>query len=104
MTLTRDFKETFKARADRDPVFRAALLTEVVELFLAGDTETAKSVLRDYINATVGFVALSEATGIPSKSLMRMVSATGNPRAENLFAVLSILQQRTGVQLEVKAA
>ena len=33
MTLTRDFKETIKARADRDPTFRAALLVEAVELF-----------------------------------------------------------------------
>lgn len=104
MALTRDFKHTFKARVDRDPAFRAALLTEVVELFLGGDIETAKGVLRDYINATIGFPALSEATGIPAKSLMRMFSKTGNPRAENLFAVLGVLQQATGVQLEVRAA
>jgi DNA-binding phage protein len=104
MALTRDFKETFKARADRDPVFRVALMTEVVELFLAGDTETAKGVLRDYINATIGFAVLSEATGIPAKSLMRMVSPSGNPRAGNLFSVLSVLQQATGVQLEIRAA
>lgn len=104
MALTRDFKATFKARVDRDVPFRAALLREVVELFLASDIDAAKGVLRDYINATIGFAALSEATGIPAKSLMRMVGKTGNPRAENLFAVLSVLQRTTGVQLEVRAA
>lgn len=104
MALTRDFKLTFKARVERDAAFRSALLREVVELFLAGDVETAKGLLRDYINATVGFAALSETTGIPAKSLMRMFGKTGNPRAENLFAVLSVLQQATGVQLEVRAA
>lgn len=68
MPLTRDFKDAVKARAQRDPDFRAALLSEVVDLFLASDVSTAKAVLRDYINATVGFAALAEATGLPAKS------------------------------------
>ena len=104
MALTREFKETVKARAGADPEFRAALLSEVVDLFLAGDTDTGKAVLRDYINATIGFEALAERVGTPSKSLMRMVGKNGNPRADNLFAVLNALQQATGVQLEVRAA
>lgn len=104
MPLTRDFKDAVKARAQRDPDFRAALLSEVVDLFLASDVSTAKAVLRDYINATVGFAALAEATGLPAKSLMRMVSGSGNPRADNLFAVLSALQRATGVHLTVQAA
>jgi hypothetical protein len=33
---------------------------------LAGDIATAKTILRDYINATVGFTGLSDATQIPS--------------------------------------
>lgn len=104
MPLTREFKDTIKARTAHDPAFRAALLSEVVDLFLAGDVATGKSVLRDYINATVGFAALAEATGMPVKSLMRMVGSAGNPRADNLFAILSALQQATGVQLTVQAA
>lgn len=104
MALTRDFKETVKARAETDPAFRAALLAEVVDLFLGGDVVTAKSVLRDYINATIGFSALADLTGVPVKSLMRMVGGSGNPRAENLFAILAALQQATGVQLSVQAA
>ena len=55
MALTRDFKDMVKARAERDPEFRAALLTEAIEQMLSGDMETGKAVLRDYINATVGF-------------------------------------------------
>lgn len=104
MPLTRDFKDTIKMRADTDPAFRAALLSEVVDLFLADDVVTGKAMLRDYINATVGFVGLAEATGIPAKSLMRMVGSSGNPRAENLFAILGALQRATGVQLSVRAA
>ncbi len=59
MALTRDFKETIQARAQRDPAFRKALLQEGVECLLAGDVDTGKAVLRDYINATIGFEELS---------------------------------------------
>src|SRR5580692_4173853 len=102
MPLTRDFKETIRARVARDPRFRKALLRESLESLLAGDTTTAKAILRDYINATVGFIGLSEATHIPSKSLMRMLGPAGNPRADNLFEVVSFLQQREGVRFHVR--
>jgi DNA-binding phage protein len=71
---------------------------------LGGDTATAKTILRDYINATVGFAEVAEATHIPSKSLMRMLGPTGNPHAENLFEIVSFLQEREGVRLRVKVA
>ncbi|MAW88083.1 MAG: transcriptional regulator [Phyllobacteriaceae bacterium] len=103
MPLTRDFKETIKARADSDVAFRVALLTEAVELLLNGDVDTGKLVLRDYINATVGFEELAEEVGKPSKSLMRMFSMKGNPTAESLFSVISHLQKATGVHLAVGA-
>ena len=104
MPLTRDFKETIRARVERDPKFRKELLREGVEAMLAGDVATAKTILRDYINATVGFTDLAEATRIPSKSLMRMLGPAGNPRADNLFAIISFLQRREGVRFDVKAA
>ena len=63
MALTRDFKQTFKARVDRDAAFRAALLAETMVLFLTGDVSTGKSLLRDYINATIGFAALADQRG-----------------------------------------
>ena len=103
MTLTRSFKETVKARVERDEAFREALLREGVECLLSGDVDTGKAVLRDYINATIGFESLSEATNTPTKSLMRMFSPKGNPQASNLFAVIAHLQTQTGVQLEVTA-
>src|SRR5262249_27480367 len=85
IALTRNFKETVKARVARDPEFRAALLTEAVEQMLGGDVQTGKAVLRDYINATIGFERLARETGTPAKSLMRMFGPKGNPRATNLF-------------------
>lgn len=104
MALTRSFKDTVQARVQADPAFRTALLTEAVNAMLGGDLETGKAVLRDYIKATVGFEGLAERTGKPSKSLMRMFSPTGNPAADNLFAVIGSLQRDTGVTLEVRAA
>jgi DNA-binding phage protein len=103
MALTRDFKETVKARAERDVAFREALLIEAVELLIAGELDTGKAVLRDYINATVGFEKLAHETGMPSKSLMRMLGPKGNPRASNLLAMLGDLQRVSGVHLAVAA-
>jgi DNA-binding phage protein len=104
MLLTRDFKETIRARVERDPKFRKALLREGVEAMLSGDVATAKTILRDYINATVGFSDLAEATHIPSKSLMRMLGPAGNPRADNLFEIVSFLQRREGMRFEIRAS
>ena len=104
MPLTRDFKETIRARVERDPKFRKELLREGLETMLSGDVVTAKTILRDYINATVGFTELAEATRISSKSLMRMFGPAGNPRAGNLFEIVRVLQLREGVRFEIKAA
>ena len=103
MALTRDFKETIQARAQADPAFRKALLQEGVECLLAGDVDTGKAVLRDYINATIGFEELARTFGKSSKSLMRMFGPKGNPQANNLFAIIGYLQEREGVQLQVRA-
>jgi len=103
MALTKYFKETIQARAQRDSAFRKALLQEGIECLLAGDVDTGKAVLRDYINATIGFEELSEVFGKSSKSLMRMFGPKGNPQAGNLFAVIGYLQEKEGIHLEVKA-
>jgi DNA-binding phage protein len=104
MPLTRSFKETVQARAHRDPAFREALLAEGVDALLAGDVDAGKAVLRDYINATIGFDELASATGTPSKSLMRMFSPSGNPNARNLFGVLGELQRHAGVLLHAQSS
>jgi len=104
MALTRDFKETIRARVKRDPGFRKALLREGIENFLLGDVETGKIILRDFINATVGFTKLSDATHRSAKSLMRMLGPSGNPQARNLFEIVAYLQHAEGVRFEVRSA
>lgn len=103
MALTRDFKETVLARVQADPKFRDALLKEGIETMLAGDVDTGKAILRDYIKATVGFEQLGAETGSSPKSLIRMFGPTGNPQARNLFSVISHLQRHAGLTLHVTA-
>jgi DNA-binding phage protein len=102
MSLTRDFKETIRARVRRDPAFRSAVLREGIENLLSGDVETGKIILRDFINATIGFAKLSKATRRSAKSLMRMLGSRGNPRARNLFQMLACLQRAEGVRFDVR--
>ena len=93
-----------QARVRSDPEFRRALLKESVESLLEveGDVDTGRAVLRDYINATIGFEALGQLTGKQPKSLMRMFGPAGNPQARNLFEVINHLQEREGIRLEVQ--
>lgn len=58
MALTRDFREPVQARVRQDAAFRKGLLRDAVESLLAGEVALGKELLRDYINATVGFPKL----------------------------------------------
>ena len=103
MALTRDFKESILARVQRDARFREALFTEAINAYLAGDTATGKAVLRDLVNATVGFEGLAIELDKPSKSLHRMLAPHGNPSTENFFGIVRALQKKTRVILRVTA-
>ena len=103
MALTRSFRETVRARAQRDPDFRIALIREAVEKLIGGDVETGLSILGDYVNATVGYKTLAEKTGKNPKSLMRMLGPSGNPTVENLFNVISQLKEQEGLEFDIRA-
>jgi len=102
MALTRDFKQTVGERVRRDPAFAAALLDEAATLFLNGDPAPARMVLRDLVNATMGFETLAVRTAMPSKSLHRMLSARGNPGMDNLAAIFKALRKKLRVGLTVQ--
>lgn len=103
MALTKAFTDLVQKRVKADPAFADALLRESVDAMLAGDVETGKTVLRDYIKATIGFERLGAEIGMQPKSLVRMFGPRGNPQARNLFGVLGQLQKRAGVSLHVEA-
>jgi|SRR5688572_31701702 len=102
MALTREFKRTVVERVQRDPEFARALLDEAATLFLNGEADTARLMLRDLVNATVGFEALAAETAKPAKSLHRMLSKNGNPTMDNLAAILSIVRKKLGVALQAR--
>lgn len=101
MPLTKSFNETVKADLQRSAEFRKALLREAVGCMIAGDVETGKSVLRQYVNGTVGFVQLGADLNRSPKALMRMLGPKGNPQARNLFEMVAHLQKLEGTVLEV---
>lgn len=88
MALTQNFKHTIKLRVNRDAQFRETPLRESIENMLAGDLDTGKAILGDYINATVGFTELAQATHQSRRSLIKMLGPKGNPQAQNLFQIL----------------
>lgn len=103
MSLTKNFKITIRERAERDQEFRLAMLIEAVNALLCDDINLAKSLLRDYINASISFGPLAKRIAKNSKSLQRMFSPSGNPTAHSLFLVIHELQNFEGVQLTVHA-
>jgi len=94
MALTRDFRETVQARVKRDAAFRNGLLSEAIEGLLSGEVSVGKELLRDYINATVGFPKLAAHTKIHVKTLHQMFGPNGNPTARNLFDIVAYFAAR----------
>jgi DNA-binding phage protein len=102
MALTRDFKATVAARVQADPAFAQALLDEAIHLFVNGEPNSAKLILRDLVNATVGFDALAEEIHKPSKSLHRMLSPSGNPTMSNVSAVFAAIKRALKVEVHTR--
>jgi hypothetical protein len=124
MALTREFREVVQARYQRDKKFRRRLLSGAIQSLLAGTgarkldsvrgrvvssgpgegywrAAEGRTILRDYINATLGFPALAEKTGIHVKTLHQMFGPKGNPTAAHLFRVIAFLQKFEKVRLKV---
>ena len=102
MALTRDYKQTIRARAERDPDFATALMNEAVSAFLNGEPETARLILRELVNSTIGFEHLAEKLDKSSKSVHRMLSLKGNPTMDNLTGIFAALQDKLDCRVEVK--
>jgi DNA-binding phage protein len=102
MALTRDFKQTVAARVQNDPAYAQAMLNEAVTLFVNGEPDTAKLILRDLVNATVGFESLAEEIHKPAKSLHRMLSASGNPTMSNISAVFAAIKRALKLEVQTR--
>ena len=103
MALTRPYKETLYSDLRKNPGFRHTLLCETVNTLLSGDADTGRGMLRDYINATIGFEKLGAKVKISPKKLKGMFAPKGILRARGLFAVIGALQKHARVELHVAA-
>jgi DNA-binding phage protein len=101
MPLTKSFRESVMEDL-RDQRFRRAFLGEAIQDMLAGDLDSAKMTLREYINGTMGFIQLGGVLGRSPKSLMRMLSQEGNPQARGLLEVVAYLQKADGAAVEIR--
>lgn len=97
-----NFKETIVSRAKNDPEFAQALFNEAATLFLNGEPETARLILRDLVNATVGFEKLAAEISKPNKSVHRMLSASGNPTMSSLSAVFATMRKMLNVDIHTE--
>jgi hypothetical protein len=100
MPLTKDFKQTIMVDL-QDREYRAAYLAQALEAMHGGEFSVGKRMLRNYVNATIGFEALSKAMRSPAKSLMRMLGESGNPHADKLFGMLKHLQAADRFEIRV---
>ena len=99
--LTLPYTDIVLARMKREPEFAAAVFREGVDALIGGELAVSKNMLRNYVNATIGFDKLAKKVKIPPKSLMRMLGPSGNPQMSNLFAVIGALQAHAGIELHV---
>ena len=103
MPLARDFRVTVRERLQRDPGFGRALLEEGVQCLLAGEVDVGKSFYVTTSTRPSGSRRLGARTAKSPKSLMRVLSPSGNPQARNLFEIINCLQEREGLHLKVQA-
>ena len=102
MALTRDLRQTITARVQSEPAYARALLQQATSLLLQGEPQTAKLLLRDLVNASIGFEQLARDMDKPAKSLHRMLSAAGNPTLSHVSAMLAAIAAYLGVEIQTK--
>ncbi|MXW37205.1 MAG: transcriptional regulator [Acidobacteria bacterium] len=100
--IRRTFRKSVRARAVRDPLFRVSLLEAGLDALLAGDLPGFREGIRSYVNATLGFARLADRTGIPEKSLMRMLGPAGNPRAAHLATIIGAISEHEAVEITAR--
>lgn len=76
-----------------------ALLDEAVTLFFDGEPDTVKLILRDLVNASVGFESLAKDIHKPAKSLHRILSKSGNPTMSNISAIFAVIKHALHVEI-----
>ncbi len=96
---TTPLKDSLKAMVERKPELANEMLEDAINSLLAGDVDDGRLLLRQYINATIGFKELAHRTGKADKNLMQMLSVSGNPTVTNLFEIIQACIKAEGVTI-----
>lgn len=101
MPLSREFKELYVERAQKDPEFRRGLLIEAINLILNNETTAGRFMLRDYINATgIKAVVCAQLKMKPSQ-LSYVLGPKGNPTLDTFFPIVKACAKREKVRFSV---
>jgi DNA-binding phage protein len=63
------------------------MFEDAINALLAGELDEGHLLLRQYVNATIGFGELARRTGKADKNLIRALGLNGSPTAANLFQI-----------------
>ena len=92
------YNEALKDMLDENPHMSAEMLEGALNMILSGELDEGRLLLRQFVNATIGFKELAKRTGKVDKTLMRILSASGNPTATNLFDIIQACLDAAGVK------
>lgn len=87
MALTRDIKHTIKERIRIDSEYRAVYLKEILTCLQTAEVDVGKSMLHEYIEATIGFEKLSVLINGSQKELDRTLSLDHNTNVQELIQI-----------------
>ena len=93
------YKDSLKAMVAQNPHMAAEMLEDAINALLAGELDEGRLLLRQYVNATIGFAELARRTGKADKNLMRALGPSGSPTAANLFQIVQTCMEAEGVQV-----
>ena len=84
------------------PEMAVEMLEHAVNRIFAGDLVEGRLLLRQYVNATLGFQELARRTEKIDRGLMRMLSKDGNPTATNLMEIVRACADVEDVDITAK--
>ena len=83
-----------------DREFLRAYLSDAIASLFKNEQAVACLMLRDIVNATIGFPKLAEKLDRKDKGkgLMQMLTKTSNPNIKNLFSIIASIMEHEGFE------
>jgi DNA-binding phage protein len=96
---TTPYRDSMKAMVARNPGMAAEMFEDAINALFAGELDEGRLLLRQYVNATIGFGELARRTGKTDKNLIRALGPKGSPTAANLFQIIQACMKAEGLTL-----